>query len=85
MWYVYIVKCSDNTLYTGVAKDLTRRIGEHNDSALGAKYTRARRPVDLVYSERFKDRSGATKEESRIKKLSRSKKLVLISKNEENR
>ena len=50
MYYLYILKCSDGTLYTGITVDLKRRVGEHNTSKLGAKYTRSRRPVKLVYS-----------------------------------
>jgi putative endonuclease len=78
MYHLYILKCADGTLYTGITVDLARRVGEHNSSKLGAKYTRARRPVKLVYSKRFKNRSTASKAESRIKKLSRSEKLKLI-------
>jgi putative endonuclease len=78
MYHLYILECSDKTLYTGVAVDLKRRINEHNNSRLGAKYTLARRPVKLVYSKKFKNRSLAQKAESRIKKLSRSEKLKLI-------
>ncbi len=79
MYHLYILKCSDGTLYTGIAKDLYRRVEEHNSSPKGAKYTRARRPVELVYSQRFRDRSGASKEESRVKALTREEKLKLIS------
>jgi putative endonuclease len=78
MYYLYILKCADKTLYTGITVDLKRRTEEHNDSKLGAKYTRARRPVKVVYSKKFRNRSSASKEESRIKKLSRKEKLVLI-------
>ena len=77
-WYVYIVKCSDNSLYTGITVDLERRVEEHNTSNKGAKYTRSRRPVHLVYSETQHDRSSASKRESAIKKLSRSEKLILL-------
>ncbi len=77
-FFVYIVKCSDKTLYTGITTDLKRRIDEHNSSDLGAKYTRARRPVKLVWSKKFKTRSLATKEEYKIKQLSREEKIVLI-------
>ncbi|MDD5032137.1 MAG: GIY-YIG nuclease family protein [Patescibacteria group bacterium] len=79
MWYVYIVKCKDKTLYTGVTTDLKRRIKEHNDSVLGAKYTKGRRPVKLIYSVRKKNKSLAQKEECRIKKLSRAKKFKIIN------
>lgn len=82
MYYLYILKCKDGSLYCGIATDLKRRLAEHNGekgSKLGAKYTAGRRPVKLVFSKRFKDRSLASKEESRIKKLSRANKLWLIS------
>lgn len=78
MWYVYILKCKDDSLYTGVTVDLERRLLEHNESKKGAKYTKARRPVELVYSKGFKSRSNATKEEARIKKLDREEKIKLI-------
>lgn len=78
MYYLYIVKCADKTLYTGICVDLKRRIKEHNDSKIGAKYTRSRRPVKLVYSKKFRTRSTASKAEARIKKLSRREKLKLI-------
>ncbi len=79
MYYLYILKCVDDTLYTGITVDLERRIKEHNTSKLGAKYTRARRPVKLVYSKRFRNRSLASKAESKIKKLSREGKIELIT------
>ncbi len=79
MYYVYIVRCADDTLYTGIATELERRIEEHNSSDKGAKYTRARRPVTLVYSETHADRSLASKREYVIKKkMSREDKLLLI-------
>ncbi len=78
-YYVYILKCSDNTLYTGITTDITRRVDEHNNSDKGAKYTKLRRPVSLVYSEASEDRSSASKREYAIKKLSREKKLELIN------
>ena len=61
MYYLYILKCADKTLYTGITTDLKRRIGEHNSSKLGAKYTSSRIPVELVYSKKFKNRSSASK------------------------
>jgi putative endonuclease len=74
-----MVKCADNTLYTGIATELERRIEEHNGSDKGAKYTRVRRPVRLVYSEEYPDRSSASKREYEIKKkMSRAEKLKLI-------
>ncbi len=77
-YYVYIVKCSDDTLYTGITTDIKRRIDEHNHSDKGAKYTRLRRPVHLVYMEEAANRSLASQREYAIKKLSRSEKLALI-------
>ncbi len=78
LWYVYVLKCNDETLYTGITTDLQRRIEEHNSSPKGAKYTRIRRPVEMIYFEQCKDKSGATIRELEIKKLSRAKKLELI-------
>ncbi len=79
MYYVYMVRCSDETLYTGIATELKRRIEEHNKSDKGAKYTRMRRPVQLVYSEEHPNRSAASKREYEIKKkMSRVEKLKLI-------
>lgn len=80
MYYLYILKCADKTLYTGITTDLERRVLEHNENKLGAKYTSARRPVKLVYSKKFKNRSTASKAESQIKKLTKSEKLKLIIK-----
>lgn len=80
-YYLYILKCKDATLYTGITTDLERRLKEHNNSTLGAKYTRGRRPVKLIYSQEFIDKSSALKEEGRIKKLSRLKKMELLQEN----
>lgn len=77
-YFVYILECADKTLYTGITTDLKRRIAEHNDGKLGAKYTSARRPVKLVYSKKFKNRSLASKAEAQIKKLKKTEKLKLI-------
>lgn len=77
-WYVYILKCSDGSLYTGCALDLEKRIFDHN-SGKGAKYTRARLPVNIAYFEKAEDRSRAQKREAEIKKLSRQQKIDLIS------
>ena len=78
-WYVYVVRCSDNSLYTGIAMDVKRRIDEHNkDDKAGAKYTRARRPVRLVYQEEVASRSEAASRESAIKKLTKPEKEALI-------
>ena len=80
-WYVYIVKCNDNSLYTGITTDIERRIAEHNDSTQnkGAKYTRSRQPVKLVFLEESGSRSEATKRELTIKKLNKKQKQLLIS------
>ncbi|HTL39295.1 MAG TPA: GIY-YIG nuclease family protein [Methylomirabilota bacterium] len=78
MYFVYILKCADKSLYTGIATDLVRRVKEHNTGKLGAKYTRSRRPVKLVYSKKFRTRSTALRAEYKIKQLSREQKLELI-------
>ena len=80
MNFVYILKCSDNTLYTGWTTDLSRRIQTHNEGK-GAKYTRARLPVELVYFEQLNNKSDALKREYAIKQLTRKNKLELINKN----
>lgn len=78
-WYVYMVRCSDDSLYTGIARDVNRRVNEHNSSdLLAAKYTRGRRPVKLVYEEILENRAKATRREQEIKLLSRKEKLALI-------
>jgi putative endonuclease len=74
---VYIVECSDNTLYTGVATDIEARLAEHN-AGRGAKYTRARLPVALVYSEKAKDRSTALRREHVIKRMPTLDKRSLV-------
>ncbi len=81
MWAVYILKCSDNSLYTGISNNVEQRIATHND-ARGAKYTRARLPVALVYCENVANRSEATKREMAIKSLTRVQKLKLIEVNQ---
>ena len=77
-YFVYILECSDQTLYTGITTDVDKRLEEHNTSDKGAKYTKARRPVRLLYCEDAPDRSSASKREYAIKKLTRSEKLKLI-------
>lgn len=79
-WFVYIVQCRDNTLYTGISTDPEARVAEHNTGQNAAKYTRARRPVNLLYTEPTASRSAALKREIAIKRLSRQAKLTLISK-----
>lgn len=82
-YVVYMVKCCDESLYTGITTNIDRRIDEHNgvtgNDKTSAKYTRARRPVELVYSESYASRSTASKRESEIKKMTRAKKIALIS------
>ena len=79
-WNVYIVRCADGTLYTGIARDVARRVAEHNtDPRLAARYTRARLPVKLVYQESAESRSAASKREYEIKQLSRADKLALLT------
>ena len=75
---VYILKCSDGTLYTGSTVDVKKRVREHNELKSGAKYTRARRPVELVYSEKCEDFAKAREREAEIKRMDRSEKLLLI-------
>ena len=75
---LYIVECSDGTYYTGIAVDVEKRMREHNDSARGARYTRARRPVTLVYQEKLPDRSSALKREYAVKKMTRAQKSALV-------
>ncbi len=79
-YYVYILECSDKTLYTGWAGDVEKRIREHNNGKAGAKYTKPRRPVRLVYIEEAASLSEALKREAGIKRLSRAEKLLLIGK-----
>lgn len=79
IWTVYIVRCADDTLYTGITKDLARRVEEHNSNGvLAASYTRARRPVVLVYQEAVASRSEALKREHQIKQMSRKEKERLL-------
>jgi predicted GIY-YIG superfamily endonuclease len=78
-WFVYMLRCRDGSLYTGVAVDVQRRLQEHNgELGQGARYTRSRRPVTLVYQETLTSRSAALKREAAIKKLSRTQKEQLI-------
>lgn len=79
-WYVYMVRCNDGSLYTGIATDVSRRVSEHNNSdSLGAKYTRARRPVTLVYQETVASRSEAGQREYALRKLTKGQKEGLIT------
>jgi len=79
MWFVYILLCSDDTFYTWVTTDINRRLRQHNwEIVWWAKYTRVRKPVQIIYNNKFESRSDACKEESRIKKLTRLEKEELI-------
>jgi len=79
LYTIYILRCNDGTLYTGITNDLNKRLLEHNTSPKGAKYTYSRRPVGLVYQEPSSGRSAALKREIVIKKMSRIQKKILIA------
>ena len=81
MWYLYILRCKDNTLYTGITTDVEKRLEAHR-AGKGAKYTRGRGPLELVYTEECGDHSAALRREAEIKRLSREEKLKLIKKPE---
>lgn len=78
MNYTYIVQCADGTLYTGWTTNVMRRLKEHNEGKAGAKYTRAKRPVNLVYYEGYETKEEAMQREYAIKQLTRKEKLELI-------
>lgn len=78
MWFVYVLRCSDRSLYTGVTTDVKRRIEEHNDGR-GARYTRSRCPVKLVYREKATDRGAALRREYEIKRMTVERKLELVA------
>ena len=77
-WLMYVVECADGTYYTGITTDMTRRLNEHNRTKRGAKYTRSRRPVRLIYFESHENRSEASRAEAAFKKLTRKKKEAYI-------
>lgn len=77
-WSVYVVRCADGTFYTGIAIDVARRVREHNRGARGARYTRSRRPVILVWSVEVGDRSAALRAEAAVKRLSRREKEAIV-------
>lgn len=79
MWYVYFVRCADNSLYCGITKDLEKRVEAHNTKKAGAKYTRSRRPVALVWSRTVKNRSEASRIESSLKKMNKSMKEKIVT------
>jgi putative endonuclease len=76
-FFIYIIRCNDDTLYTGYTKDVSRRVKQHN-SGIASKYTRTRRPVKLVYAEEHPDESSALKREYAIKQLTKDQKTALI-------
>jgi putative endonuclease len=81
-WYAYLLCCRDGSLYCGITTDLSRRLREHNEGRAGARYTRTRRPVTLVYSREFPDRAAAARFEYQLKQLDRPAKLMLIAESE---
>ncbi len=79
-WWVYMLRCADGSLYTGITTDAARRVAEHNgDGDSGARYTRGRRPVQLVYLEAAPTRADAARREAAIKRLNRARKLALCA------
>ena len=80
-WFVYLLECADGSYYTGITTDLERRVNEHNGGARGARYTRARQPVSLVYHEPAESRSAAASREYAIRTLPRSAKQQLSREN----
>jgi putative endonuclease len=79
-WYVYMVRCNDNSLYTGITTDITRRVNEHNSKTnKAAKYTRSKQPIHLVYYETLACRSSASIKEAALKKLTKIKKETLVN------
>ncbi len=81
-WYVYFLRCADNSLYAGITTDIERRVKQHNHcNRTGAKYTRVRRPVKLAYLEEAQDRQGASQREYQLKQLSKAEKEQLIKEN----
>ena len=79
-WSVYMLRCVDGSLYTGITTDLARRVAEHNgEGGPGARYTRSRRPVQLVYVEAVASRAEAARREAAIKRLDRARKLALCA------
>ncbi len=77
-WTVYLLRCSDGTLYCGITTDITRRINEHNNSKKGARYTRSRRPVSLIGFKECESHSSAAIQEIKIKKMNREGKLMFF-------
>ena len=77
-WFIYLLRCSDTSLYTGITTNLSQRLHEHNHTDKGAKYTRGRRPVNLVYQEKLLSRSEASKREYQIKQMKKSEKEQMV-------
>ena len=77
-WYVYIIRASDDSLYTGITTDVERRFLEHGGEGKGAKFFRGRKPVEVIYTEKHPDRSSALKREAAIKSLDREQKVELV-------
>ena len=77
-WYFYVLKCADSSLYAGITTDIQRRLHEHNSTSRGAKYTRSRRPVEVVHTDTFENRSQASKAECLFKKLPTWKKRIIV-------
>jgi putative endonuclease len=84
-WYLYVLLCADGSYYTGVTTDTKRRLYEHNTTKRGAKYTKTRRPVSLIYVDKHADRSSAQKAEYNFKQLTRKQKDEYITFRAENR
>jgi putative endonuclease len=80
MYFVYLLQCADKSIYTGITTDVARRLAEHQTGKAGAKYTRAKGAVKILHTERFRNRSTASRREAEIKKWPRNKKLLLITK-----
>jgi len=78
-WFVYFLRCNDNSLYAGITTDINRRLHQHNNTKLGAKYTRAKRPVTLAFIETASNKSTASKREYQLRKLTKSQKEQLVS------
>jgi putative endonuclease len=79
MFHTYILRCADDTLYVGCTNDIKKRLHEHNHAKAGAHYTKIRRPVSLVYSEKFRTLAKARAKEAKLKRLTREEKLAIIS------
>jgi len=77
-WYLYVLRCNDETLYAGVTTDVQRRLKEHNHSPRGAKYTKPRRPVNVVYWKLFRDRGSAQRAEYEFKQLTKEQKEKIV-------